>query len=115
MLKRIVFVIVFSVVIAPLAHADIQDRINTCEAKGGGACVYAILRDLAKASASEVQESKCKCSTVEWAPASNCGLGEFQYKLTRDGRVVGSSPCYKSSDSAYVECIKSSNKNLACK
>ena len=30
------------------AHADTLDRINECEAKGGGSCLYDLLRELAQ-------------------------------------------------------------------
>jgi hypothetical protein len=39
---------IFLLATSSLASADIYDRINNCENNGGGACVYDLLRELAR-------------------------------------------------------------------
>lgn len=97
------------------SSADIQDRINDCERKGGGACLYSLLRELANNSGPAVVENKCKCSTQQWSTSSPChSVSEYSYHLTRDGRTV-EYKCGGSESNAYTTCIKEANKAEACK
>jgi hypothetical protein len=101
------------------AWGDIQDRINSCENKGGGSCVFALLRELAAnnggGNSGTTPVTKCKCSTQEWEPGMGCEIGQFKYKLTRDDHQVGNSRCFPSADAAYTECVRKSNADPACR
>ena len=50
-MKAVILGLFFTLaMISNAAFADINDRINNCEASGGGACVFNILRELANNS-----------------------------------------------------------------
>lgn len=46
-MKLLLTALLLQVSLTPLARADTLDRINECERRGGGTCVFDILRELA--------------------------------------------------------------------
>lgn len=49
--------------VSSAASADVFDRINQCEAQGGGACVFNLLRELARANPPSPLPAGSICST----------------------------------------------------
>jgi len=113
-MKSLLALLVF-LIISP-AHAGIQDRINECEKKGGGACMYDLLRELAKDKVESAgPENKCKCTVKTEAPYKLC-VASYLYEMTRDGYTVTITPCdFRTQDQAYLACMNASKTNSSCK
>lgn len=56
-MKKLGLVVILSTILSSIASADIYDRISACEAKGGGACLYDLLRELATAGGGGVKKT----------------------------------------------------------
>ena len=56
------FLVLF-LVMSSAAQADVFDRINQCEAQGGGACVFNLLRELVRANPPQPLPPGAICST----------------------------------------------------
>lgn len=95
--------------IASTSEASIHERIDKCEASGGGSCVYTILRELA---GDRPVASKCTCTTEEAEVSSDCFMKQ-EYSLKIDGRLIKTG-CGDNSDMAYINCLNAMKQHELC-